>query len=150
MDLIPAGQMLVARSEDDRDDAEGNEGRDLDDVHRDRGVRRAAHSSIRDVSGYEREHNGKAGKRPPTKNLSVRDSGVDVAGERCGESNHDARIDPVVQVADPSDRQLGRARISPVAWLLLVEQRRLGEVVAGTGTRIGVDASKLAVRVRSE
>ena len=150
MDLISAGQMLVARSEDDRDDAEGNEGRDLDDVHCDRGVRRATHTAIRDVPGNEREHNGKAGKCPPTKNLSVRDGGVDVAGECCGESDHDARIDPVVQMADPSDRQLGRTRVLPMLRLLLIEKSSLGEVVARAGTRIGVDASKLAVRVGSE
>ena len=122
----------------------------LDHEDRDRRHRRARDSSIRDVAGDHRERRSRRCPTRSTKACPRQPRAVDVPEERRREGDHDPRIDPVVQVADPADAQLREPSETPMGRARFVEQGSLGEVVAGAGARIRIDARQLAVAVRRE
>ena len=112
----------------------------------DHGIGRTAHPSVGDVAAEEGEGDGDEGKDGVAEGL-VGDRRVDVADQDAAEGDHDPRVDPVVQVADPADRELHEAGELSMLRLLLVQQGRLGEVVARSCPRVRVDPGKLAVAV---
>ena len=68
----------------------------------------------------------------------------DEAGEDAHDPNHDARIDPVVEMGGPSDNELGDAGVLPC--LVVVEEGLLGKVVGAA--RAGVELGHLGVTDR--
>ena len=137
----------MTEAEHDEQDRQQHERRDLDDVDDDGGHRRSADASIGDVAGHEGEHDADPGELAVVQHLAVGEAGVDVPEQGAGEGHHDAGVDPVVEVADPTHRQLGHPGPLAVVRPFLVEQRRLGEEVARPGAGVGIDPGQLAVAV---
>ncbi len=149
VELVAAGGVRMAHPEEDEDDPHRHQRRDLDDVDHDRGHRRPADAPEGDVARQRGEADGHDRQRQPCQ-LMVDQCEVDVAEQRGGEGHHDPGVDPVVEVADPAHRQLGRPGEPLVLQLVLVEEGGLGEVVAGTRAGIGVDPGQFGVAVGRE
>ena len=104
------------------------------DVHR----RRAGHAANADIGDPEREHDrdqhhehrsgiGCAHKARPY--------GSDqVADQDAHHRDHDAGINPVVQMRAPADDELRKPRVAPD--FLVVEERLLREIIGAAGARI--------------
>ncbi len=74
----------------------------------------------------------------------------DVDGQDPGEGHHDARVDPVVEMGDPADHELGEAGELVVDGLLALEEGGLREVVGRAGARRRVEVGQLPVAPRGE
>ena len=139
----------VTRAVRDRHHREHQERGDLDDVDDHVDARRSGHTAESDVRDAQREHD--AEEEHEERAIEVAREGVrpelveQVPAQDCGNSDHAARIDPVVEMARPPGHELGDA--GELEGLGLRQERLLGEEVRRAGSR--VELGELGVADRS-
>ena len=138
-----AGRMVGAIAEGQ--DAEDNQGGDLNNVDGDVDGRRCAGALGGDPGHEEREDDRDECHEERPGVGAAHEVGIEeadhVADEDAGDGHHHAGIDPVVEVRAPADDELGDAGI--LEGLVLGEHGLLSVVVAGAGA--GIELGDLGV-----
>ncbi len=141
--------MPMAQPVGDEKEAHRHQAGDLDDVDEDGRHCGAADASEGDISADQGQRDAADGLRYIRERV-MEDGLIEVPEKDAHEADHDGGVQPVVQVADPPDGELGGPGELPHPRALPVKQCRFGEVVARPRPGVGIDPGQLAVAVRGQ
>ena len=145
---VRVGEFGVGHAERDSEDRERNKSRELNRIDDDGRHRGSGNTSIGDQTYDRREDERSA----DLERLIEHDAelGQDEHEQRRGERDHDARVDPVVEVGYPADHKLRQPGELVVDTLLTLQERGLREVIGRTRARIGEYVREFRIRKRCQ